>query len=209
MSRVAGIVLAAGAGRRMGQPKALLTLPDGRSFVEAACEVLLDAGCDPVLAVLGAEAESARERLGDGCPDRSTAGPVVAVVNPDWAEGLATSLRTGLAHLRDTSAASAAVIHLVDLPGVGPDVIGRITAHGVPGGTDLSAALARASYNGVPGHPVLLGREHWDGVIASTSGDAGARRYLSDHAPTIVEMSDLASGRDLDTREDLARFEAE
>lgn len=209
MSRVAGIVLAAGAGRRMGQPKALLTLPDGRSFVEAACEVLLDAGCDPVLAVLGAEAESARERLGDRWPDRSTAGPVVAVVNPDWAEGLATSLRVGLSHLRDTSAASAAVIHLVDLPGVGPDAIERITAHGVAGGTDLSAALARASYNGAPGHPVLLGREHWDGVIASNSGDAGARRYLREHAPTIVEMSDLASGRDLDTREDLARFEAE
>lgn len=209
MSRIAGIVLAAGAGRRMGQPKALLTLPDGRSFVEAACEVLLDAGCDPVLAVLGAEAESARERLRGGSRDRSSARPVVAVVNPDWAEGLATSLRVGLSHLRDTSAASAALVHLVDLPDVGADVIERIGARGAPAGTDLAATLARASYGGAPGHPVLLGREHWDGVIASTSGDAGARRYLREHAPTLVEMSDLASGRDLDTREDLASFEAE
>lgn len=206
MSRVAGIVLAAGAGRRMGQPKALLTRPDGRSFVEAACEALLDAGCDPVLAVLGAEAEAARERLEAGRGGRRR-GRITAVINPDWAEGLATSLRSGLAHLSETSTASAAVIHLVDLPDVGPDVIERIVARGAVAATDLPAALARASYDGVPGHPVLLGRDHWDGVIASTAGDAGARRYLRAHRPRLVDVTDLASGRDLDTREDLARFE--
>jgi CTP:molybdopterin cytidylyltransferase MocA len=74
-------------------------------------------------------------------------------------------------------------------------VIRRIIAAGAPAG---SAALARATYDAVPGHPVLLGRDHWAGVIATATGDQGARAYLRTHDVLAVECGDLATGRDVD-----------
>ena len=60
--------------------------------------------------------------------------------------------------------------------------------------------LARAAYDGVPGHPVLLGRDHWAGVAAAATGDRGARDYLAAADVVLVECGDLASGRDVDSR---------
>src|SRR5699024_7959324 len=212
MSRVAGIVLAAGAGRRMGQPKALLTRPDGRSFVEAACEALLDAGCDPVLAVLGAQADAATQTLrlaGLSAPAGSVQrgeGPVDIAINPDWAAGMSTSLRVGLERLYDPAGdcvdVEATVIHLVDLPDVDTRVVKRLLHEGCDPSDSRGRALARVGYQGVPGHPVLLGREHWVGVLESLEGDAGARSYLRLHAPRLVAVSDLATGHDVDTPEE-------
>jgi CTP:molybdopterin cytidylyltransferase MocA len=90
-------------------------------------------------------------------------------------------------------------VSLVDLPDVGATVVRRLLEQAAPG----RAALARASYDGVPGHPVLIGREHWDGVLASARGDRGARDYLREHPPILVECGDLATGRDVDTLEEL------
>ena len=81
----------------------------------------------------------------------------------------------------------------VDVPGLTVSVLQRITAAG------SRRALVRAVYGGRPGHPVLLGREHWDGVIASARGDQGARAYLKEHAVVEIECSDLAEGADVDT----------
>ena len=58
--------------------------------------------------------------------------------------------------------------------------------------------LARAAYDGEPGHPVLLGHDHWAGVVATAQGDRGARDYLADHDVLLVECGDLATGRDRD-----------
>lgn len=194
---IAGVVLAAGAGRRMGIPKALLPLPGGESYLVSACRVLRAGGCREVVAVLGARADEARAHLAD-LPG------VHAIVNPAWAEGMGTSLRAGIAFLRRCSPASAAVIHVVDLPGVGPDVVRRLIE---VGGT-AEHVLARAVYDGAPGHPVLLGREHWAGAAAMAAGDQGAREYLRAHRPDLIEMSDLATGADLDTPAERRRFEA-
>ena len=60
--------------------------------------------------------------------------------------------------------------------------------------------LARAAYGGVPGHPVLLGRDHWPGVLESAQGDQGARSYLARHEVELIECGDLATGRDVDSR---------
>ena len=88
----------------------------------------------------------------------------------------------------------AVVVTLVDLPDVTAEVVRRVTGLGTDPGV-----LARAAYDGVPGHPVLLGRDHWVGVARTATGDRGARDYLADHDVFVVECGDLATGRDVDT----------
>ncbi len=187
-----GVVLAAGEGRRMGMPKALVRDPDGTSWLRRAVETLSDAGCAPVVVVLGAQADEARTLLGPPtCSDRDLR--VVEV--DDWTGGMGASLRRGLEEAA-TTAATTAVMTLVDLPDVGSRVVARVTA---AAGDDPSA-LARAAYQGRPGHPVVLGREHWGGAAAAAVGDQGAREYLLHRDVVLVECVDLATGRDHDVR---------
>ena len=82
---------------------------------------------------------------------------------------------------------------LVDLPDLTADVVRRLLDSGVG-----PSALARASYDGKPGHPVLIGRGHWAGVVATATGDRGARDYLDTHEHLDVECGDLATGEDVD-----------
>jgi CTP:molybdopterin cytidylyltransferase MocA len=173
-----GLLLAAGAGRRMGRPKALVG-----TWVVDAFTTLREGGCARVTVVLGASAEEARPLL-DGYD-------VDVVVAEDWDEGMGASLRTGLQTL--TTDATAALVTLVDLPDVGPQVVRRLLDRPVSEDT-----LARAVYGGTPGHPVLIGRDHWAGVIESAIGDQGARAYLGSHQVELVECGDLATGRDVD-----------
>jgi CTP:molybdopterin cytidylyltransferase MocA len=189
MSPVLGLLLAAGAGRRMGAPKALLHDERGEPFLRRSVAALRDGGCEDVLVVLGADADRAAGLLDEG---------VAVVVAEDWAEGMGASFRAGLAAASRT-AASCALVSLVDLPDVGAAVVRRVVdqARSGPG------VLARAAYDGEPGHPVLIGRDHWAGVTATARGDRGARDYLADHPPTLVECGDLATGRDVDTPEHL------
>lgn len=179
---VAGLLLAAGAGRRMGMPKALVD-----DWLVRSIDVLREGGCDDVLVVLGAAADEARALL--------PAGQRV-VVAEDWDEGMGASLRVGLAALGPE--AETAVVHLVDLPDVGPDVVSRVVSTGSTAGS--TKGLARAAYAGVPGHPVLIGRDHWAGVIEAAVGDQGARGYLKTHDVRLVECGDLAGGNDVDRR---------
>jgi CTP:molybdopterin cytidylyltransferase MocA len=191
----AGLLLAAGAGRRMGRPKALVELA-GRPLVRRALEALRDGGCAPLVVVLGAAAEKVAALVPDG---------VRVVVAPDWADGMGASLRAGLTALAEADAEPppAALVHLVDLPGVGAAAIARLAAAASAG----PEVLARAAYRGVPGHPVLLGRAHWDAVAAAAVGDAGARAYLAGHpALRLVECADVASPDDVDTPAALRRF---
>ncbi|MET0839253.1 MAG: nucleotidyltransferase family protein [Marmoricola sp.] len=172
-----GLLLAAGAGRRMGRPKALV-----EGWLVRAVESLVD--CDHVVVVLGAAADDARPLL--------DAHDVTIVVAPDWEEGMGASLRTGLRQLQHGDA-TRCVVTLVDLPDVGAPVVRRLLD--LPATEDV---LARAGYRGDPGHPVLLGRAHWAGVVEAASGDRGARDYLVTHDATLVECGDLATGRDVD-----------
>jgi CTP:molybdopterin cytidylyltransferase MocA len=187
VTRTAGLLLAAGAGTRMGRPKALVVDDDGTSWLARGVETLRAGGCDEVVVVLGAAADEARELVPDD---------VAVVVAADWAEGMSASLRAGLDHLEGTDA-DAALVSLVDLPDVSAAVVRRVLAAGAD-----PAALVRTTYDGRPGHPVVLGREHWSGVRASAVGDRGARGYLADHAPVEVECGDLATGADVDCWQD-------
>ncbi|GAA4741013.1 nucleotidyltransferase family protein [Nocardioides endophyticus] len=181
-----GLLLAAGAGSRMGMPKALVRADDGEPWLLRGIRALVDGGCTRVTVVLGASAEEALPLLeGSGAT-----GIVVA----DWADGMSASLRAGLAALTVTDS-DAVVVTLVDLPDVGPDVVRRLLDP-PPG----PATLRRASYDGRVGHPVVIGRDHWVGVADETSGDRGARGYLATHDVEVVECGDLASGQDVDRR---------
>lgn len=186
---VHGLLLAAGAGRRMGGPKALLRDEAGEPFVVRAVRVLRDGGCAAVTVVVGAAADQVHPLLEDL--------DVAVVVAEDWAEGMGASFRAGLA-APSLEAADAVVVGLVDLPDVGADVVRRLLEAAPTG----PAALARSTYDGHPGHPVLLGRDHWAGVAATATGDRGARDYLRAHPPLLVECGDLATGRDVDRPEE-------
>src|SRR3712207_6826558 len=160
----AAVVLAAGAGRRYGMPKALVEY-EGSLLVERAVRTAT-AVCDPVLVVLGASAVEVWQRA-----DLSGA---TVLANRDWETGMASSLRTGLDGLRGwPGQIDAALVQLVDMPGMTPAALARMAEHAAPD------ALAVAAYDGVRGHPVLLGRDHWAGVVETASGDEGARRYLA------------------------------
>ena len=180
---VAAVVLAAGGGRRYGMPKALVEL-DGSLLVERAVRTAR-AVCDPVLVVLGAAAVEVWQRADlDGA---------TVVANRDWESGMASSLRTGLDGLRGwPGRVDAALVTLVDMPGMTPEALTAVAAHAAPD------ALAVATYDGVRGHPVLLGREHWAGVAATATGDEGARRYLAEHDVLEVDCTGLADPTDLD-----------
>lgn len=180
---VAAVVLAAGGGRRYGMPKALVE-HEGSLLVERAVGTAA-AVCDPVLVVLGAQAvEVWRTARLDN---------VVVLANKDWESGMASSLRTGLEGLRSwPGRIDAALLLLVDMPGMTPEALRRVADHAAPD------ALAVATYEGVRAHPVLLGREHWAGVAETATGDEGARRYLAAHEVTEVDCTGLADPTDLD-----------
>jgi len=188
---VVGLLLAAGAGRRMGGPKALLRDPDGTSWVVRAARDLRGAGCEPVRVVVGAAYEDVVTLLSEERVD----GSLDVVVAADWREGMGASLRAGIDGLtRIAPHADAALVHLVDLPDVRAEVLARVAALAGP------HVLARAVYSDRPGHPVLLGREHWQSIAAGAVGDAGARAYLARRHVRAVECGDLASGADVDMR---------
>jgi molybdopterin synthase catalytic subunit len=194
MALVAGLLLAAGAGRRMGVPKALLRGPDGLAWVVRAVEALVEGGCDPVWVVVGAAADEVAGLL----PAEAR-----AVRAADWAEGMGASLRAGLAAVTASTAMpgppgpAAVLVTLVDTPGVSGPVVARLAAVATP------SVLARAGYGAVPGHPVLLGRDHWAGAASAARGDAGARSYLAGRDVVLVECGDLGTGADLDTPGDV------
>lgn len=192
---VAGLLLAAGGGRRLGgRPKALLA-HRGRPLVERAVAALRAGGCDPVQVVLGASAAQVRRRADlAGCR---------VVENPQWGAGMGSSLRAGLTALAATDAV-AALVMLVDQPRVGAEAVARLLAAHREG-----AALVAAAYHGERGNPVLLARALWPEVMATATGDRGARDFLRAHRDRLelVECSDVAAPDDIDTPRDLGLLE--
>jgi CTP:molybdopterin cytidylyltransferase MocA len=190
VTTIAGVLLAAGAGSRLGQPKASIELA-GSTLAERGVALLTDGGADPVIVVTGAVPV---ELPG-----------VVSVHNPGWIAGMGSSLATGLRALEGSTlegGATAAVIALADQPLVGAEAVRRLIAAHAGGAT-----VAVAAYDGKPRNPVLIDRVHWPAVIEVANGDAGARPFLRAHPGlvTLVECGDTGSPDDIDTPGDLAR----
>ena len=199
---VAGIVLAAGGGTRFGRPKALVESAEGTSWLANAVRSLLGGGCSPVIVVLGAAADEVGALL-----ERSFihSGSVHVVRAEDWQTGMAASLRRGLAAanvLEATPAPDAVAIVTVDVPSLGPAEVRRLIAP-EPDAVGRQT-LRQASFSGRPGHPVVIGRDHWQALANSVTGDVGARPYLVAHGVRLVDCSDLGSGTDVDTPGDPA-----
>jgi CTP:molybdopterin cytidylyltransferase MocA len=171
----AGLLLAAGEGRRFGGPKQLARV-DGRPLIEHALRAL--AGLDRIVVVLGARAEEIRAG--------ADLGGAEIVVCPDWAEGMGASLRAGLATLGD---ADEVVVVLADQPFITEAVVSRVRAAAGDG--------ARAVYDGSPGHPVVLRR-----TLLARAGELRGDKGFRGVAMTEVECGDLADPRDIDTRAD-------
>ncbi len=123
--------------------------------------------------------------------------PARAVIATDWAVGMSASVRAGLA-AAGAGEAQYAVLHLVDTPDVGADVVRRVLAAAV----QAPSGLARARYGDRPGHPVVVARRHWPALLASLHGDEGGRTFLAERRRQVVtvECADLATGADIDTR---------
>ena len=184
----AGLILAAGAGRRFGGTKQLAELR-GRPLLSYAIEAMLAVpALDPVLVVLGHAADEILERV--------DFGEAEVVVCEEWERGQAASLRRGVAALFD---ADAAVVTLGDQPFITPEVI-----EGALERLERCDAV-RATYDGAPGHPVVLGRRVLD-AVGELDGDTGARDLLARFRVRDWEAGHLCSAADIDTREELGRL---
>ncbi|MBA8814951.1 CTP:molybdopterin cytidylyltransferase MocA [Microbacterium halimionae] len=177
-----GAVLAAGAGTRFGGPKALARSSDGSPWIVNVVTSLVDGGCGSVGVMLGARRDDARPLV----PSVARAVDV-----PDWAAGLSASVRAAL-EAAEAMGADALMICPVDTPDVPATAVARIAAGA------KASSLAQAVYRGHPGHPVLIGRDHWSSVKETLSGDTGAGVYLREHDAQQLECGDLWSGLDID-----------
>jgi CTP:molybdopterin cytidylyltransferase MocA len=176
-----GLVIAAGESSGEGGPHALRRVQDGTPWLEIACAALRDAGCREVIVVLGSGADAATALMPRG------ALPVVAT---DWQDGQAAALRVGLAAAA-TSSTDGILLTLVNVPGQTAAAGRRVLEAAVD---DPRGTLARAHFDGKPGHPVFAGRDHWGDIAATVVGDMGIGDYLEDHLTVRVDCSDLRGG---------------
>ena len=187
------VLLAAGRGSRFGDdgPKTLARL-GARPLVAHAVAAAEASGLRPLVVVVGCQA-----------PDvAAAAGPDVEVIeNPDWEEGMSTSLRAGLATVVPQRSVTAMAVALADQPRIGAEAYRRLVAAHRQG-----AELAVATYGGRRGHPVLIGRTHFVEAMRMT-GDQGARTLLAAHPVVEVPCDGTGDAVDVDTPADLAALE--
>lgn len=185
--RVGAVILAAGKASRFGSPKQLLKI-HGETLIDRACRTALEAGCDPVLRLLGAHADEILERP---CPDG-----VETFVHVGWEEGMGSSLAAGVARLVELRPeVDAAFVLLADQPMVGACLL-----------ASMVAGLRESSVVWCNGPPALFSRKHFDELLA-LQGDRGAKVVAAKHHAAIVPFPGLV--RDIDTPETWKDFLAE
>jgi len=190
--RLGALILAAGASSRMGEAKQLLEV-GGRSLVERAVDAALESGARPVVVVVGANSGRVLARIADR--------RVVAAHNKDWATGLSSSIRAGLAALLAAEPSlDAVLVAPCDQPALSAEVILRLAAD-----HRSSGRISAARYGGRNGAPAVFGREHFAALLA-LAGDEGARRLLNSDPGRVsaVELPEL--GADIDTPDDYAAW---
>ncbi len=172
--RVAGVVVAAGLSRRMGGENKLLADVGGKPIVAHVVDALLEASIDPVLVVVGHEADRIRACLGDR--------RVRLVENPDYAEGLGASIRAGFRALEEP--VDAALVALGDMPRLRAEHVSKVIAAFDP---SRGRSICVPVHEGRRGHPVLWSSRHFT-ELRELTGDVGARALLERHAETITSV---------------------
>ena len=192
--RIAALILAAGQSRRMGARNKLLEEVNGQPLLLKAVDAALKSRSEPVVVVTGFARESVEALLGGRA--------VTTVHNADYAEGLSTSLRSGLKALPED--VDGAVVLLGDMPGIRAEVIDRLIDAFDPAG---GASICVPTYRGKRGNPVLLAQRYFP-EMQEITGDVGAKPLLSTYDDQIVsvEMPDEAVLTDLDTPESLDAY---
>ena len=183
---VGAVVLAAGQSARMGEANKLLLPARGKAILARVVEAVIQAGIQKIYVVTGHEAGQVRDVL-DGYP-------VEFVHNPAFAEGMSTSIRSGI-HALDSGLAGV-LICLGDMPGVRSEHIASLAERFE---TSPGAPICVPAYKSAWGNPILWPRRHF-GVLAGLEGDRGARAILSDYAAdlSVLEMADDGVLRDVD-----------
>lgn len=191
-TRIGGILLAAGESRRMGYPKPLLKLDDGRTFLETAVQAMLPA-VDALVIVVGAYSERVEQAV--PADDRIT-----VVRNPDYARGQLSSLKVGLAATADT--AGAVIVQLADHPLVKPSTFRAV----IEEYEHSAKPIVIARYNGRRGHPVVFAKTVF-AELMNAPEDAGARVVVNADPSRVayVDVEDSGVVMDLDTPSDLER----
>ncbi len=182
---MSGVVLAAGAGRRMGAPKAELVI-DGHRLVDRAVAAMAQGGCDEVVVVVRADA--------------APVGQARAVVNPDPERGMRSSLVLGLA----AAGGDAAAVLLVDTPGIEADAIATVVTRW----RAEPDRIAVANFAGRRGHPIVMAAAHWQAAVALAGPDEGARRYLGANADLVDDIEVSGDPADLDRPGDVQAWRA-
>lgn len=213
---IAGLLLAAGGSRRLGEPKALLLDATGEPLVARVVQQMGEAGCAEVVVVTGAARDRVRAALArTGCPV-----PVTIVEHDGWADGMGTSIACGIRHLAACTtsgndgtpghptlltATTAALIAAVDMPSVSAGHLAQLCV--ASDGATRRAASTYAAADGsiIRGIPAVLPRADWP-WLAALDGDRGARALFADPATALVPLPDGAL--DLDTPADVARWRA-
>jgi molybdenum cofactor cytidylyltransferase len=190
-TKVAAIVLAAGESRRMGGINKLLIEVDGVAMVVRAADAALASGADPVIVVTGHQHEKIEAAL--------AARAVETVHNPDYGEGMSTSLRAGLAAF--PADIGAAVICLGDMPHVDSGLISSLIAAFDPA---RGRAICVPTYKGKRGNPVLWAARYF-AEMQRLAGDVGARHLIGEHSDAVheIECGDASVAFDVDTPEAL------
>ena len=191
---IAVAILAGGRGSRLGgdASKPLLEWR-GRPLVTWAVDAALDSGLRPVFVVIGYRGDEVRAEL--------AARDVQVVDNPEWEEGIASSLRAALNALSPMADVDAVCIGLADQPLVGSEAYRRLA-------DSTNDEIAVAHYDGQPGNPVKLARSLWSAAMG-LRGDIGARALMRDRVVDQIDCSDTGSAADIDTLEDLERLQQE
>lgn len=184
------IILAAGPSRRLGKPKQLLPW-GGPTLLGTVVAQTLEWPVDSVWVVLGSRFEEVLQSV-----DLGDAG---VVENPEWEEGMASSLRVGLDVASRDPSTEAALIVMGDQPGIDPAVVEALLEH-----RKTSDALAVVpKYRYVRGHPVLIARTLWSRLM-SLEGDQGGRDLLQAHPEWVEEVIfEQLAPRDVDTSDDV------